>query len=78
MIVRSFVAITFSRLKEKPMTLSRQHHCKTGINTICKSNFSLQMISVAFQANPNHVLQPNDFQSGRFEHWRTKFNITLS
>ena len=57
MIVRNFVAITFSRLKEKPMRLSTQHHCKIEIFTICKSNFPLQMISVAFQANPNHVLE---------------------
>ena len=67
MIVRNFVAITFSRLNEKPMRLSTQHHCKIEISRICKSNFTLQMISVAFQANPNHVLKLNDFQCGRFE-----------
>ena len=69
MIVRNFVAITFSRLNEKPMNLSRQHHCKIEIYTICKSNFTLQMMS---------VLELNDFQCGRFEYWRKKFNPTLS
>ena len=67
MIVRNFVAITFSRLTEKPMRLSTQHHSKIETSRICKSNFTLQMISVAFQANPNHVLELNDFQCGRFE-----------
>ena len=55
------------------MRLSTQQHRKIEIYTICKSNYPLQMISLAFQANPNHVLELNDFQCGRFEYWRSSF-----
>ena len=57
MIVRNFVAITFSRLKRKSARLSTQHCCEIKSYTICKSKFPLEMISIAFQANPNHVLE---------------------
>ena len=77
MIVRNFVAITFSRLQEKPVRLLTQHHCKIKSYTICKSKFLLKR-SLAFQANPNHVLELNDYHCGRFEYWRRKFNPTLS
>ena len=77
MIVRNFVAITFSRLHEKPVRLSTQHHCKIKSYTICKSKFPLKR-SIAFQANRGHVLELNDFHCGRFEYWRRKFNPTLS
>ena len=53
MIVRNFVAITFSRLQKKPMRLSTQHYCKIKIYTICKS-FPLK-ISIAFQATPGRI-----------------------
>ena len=56
-MVRNLVAITFSRLKKKPVRLSTQHHCKIESYTICKSKFALKIISIAFQANPNHVLE---------------------
>ena len=71
------VAITFSRLQKKPMGLSTQHHCKIKSYTICKSKFPLKL-SIAFQANPDHVLELNDFHCGRFAYWRRKFNSTLS
>ena len=58
MIVRNFVAITFSRLQEKPARLSTQHNCNIKSYTICKSKFPLKL-SIAFQANPNHVLELN-------------------
>ena len=77
MMVRNFVAIPFSRLRMKAMRLSTQHHCKIKSCTICKSKFPLK-ISIAFQANPDHVLELNDFHCGRFEYWRRKFNPTLS
>ena len=65
-IVRNFAAITFSRLKEKPVRLSTQRLCRIRSYTIYKSKFPLKMISIAFQANPNHVPELNDFQCGRF------------
>ena len=58
MIVRNFVAITFTRLQEKPVRLSTQNHCNIKSYTICKSIFPLKL-SIAFQANPNHVLELN-------------------
>ena len=77
MIVRNFVAITFSQLQEKPVRLSTKHHYKIKSCNICKSKFP-QKISIAFQANRHHVLELNDFHCGRFEYWRRKFNPTLS
>ena len=77
MIVRNFVAITFSRLQEKPVRLSTQHHCNIKSYTICKSKFPLKL-SIAFQANRDHLLELTDFHCGRFEYWRRKFNPTLS
>ena len=73
MIVRNFVAITFLRLQEKPVRLSTQHHCKIKSYTICKSKFPLKL-SIAFQANPNHVLELNDFHCGHFKYCLRKFN----
>ena len=77
MIVRNFVAITLSRLQEKPVRLSTQHNCNIKSYTICKSKFPLKL-SIAFQANPNHVLELNDFHCGHFEYCRRKFNPALS
>ena len=56
-MVRNVIAITFSRMKKKPVRLSTQHYCKMKSYTICKSRFPLKMMSIAFQANPNHVLE---------------------
>ena len=53
----NFVAITFPRLKKKPVRLSTQLQCKIKSHTICKSKFPLKMISIAFPANSNHVLE---------------------
>ena len=53
----NFVAITFSRLKKKPVRLPTQHQSKIKSYTIFKSKFPLKMISIAFQANSNHVLE---------------------
>ena len=66
-MVRNFVAIPFLRLKEKPVRLSTQHYCVIKSYTICKPKFPLKMISIAFEANPDHVLKLNDFRCGRFE-----------
>ena len=56
-MVRNAIAITFSRMKKKPVRLSTQHYCKMKSYTICKSRFPLKIMSIAFQANPNHVLE---------------------
>ena len=56
-MVRNVITITFSRMEKKPVRLSTQHYCKMKSYTICKSRFPLKMMSIAFQANPNHVLE---------------------
>ena len=83
MIVRNFVAITFSRCchhlfatARETVRSSTQHHCKIKSCIICKSKFLLKP-STAFQANPDNVFELNDFQCGRFEYWQRKFNPTL-
>ena len=51
MIVRNFAAITFSRLREKPVRLSTQHHCKIKSYTIRKSKFPPKL-TISFPSEP--------------------------